>query len=101
MVIDYKGVSFSFDKLKKQKRLRRIRLIAVGVVLGLLFLVLLNALDSGKINTIQRLLLEGKISDAAARLAKTDTSLFHGNRAAGLQVELYFISVKGIVSRHP
>jgi len=79
MVIDYKDVSFSFDKIKKRKRQQRTRLIIVAVILIFLYILLANALDYGKIKKVRNLLLEGEIHRAAAFLEDISSSLFHRN----------------------
>ena len=94
MVIDYKGVSFSFEKIKRKKRLKRTRLLGIAVVIIFLFLLAANELDSGKINTIQTLLLENKIPDASARLKSTGSALFHKNSKKELKALLYLFTNK-------
>lgn len=92
MVIDYKGVSFSFEKIKRIKRFKRLRLIGIVVVIMFLFILAANEVDSGKIKTIQALLLEGKITDASARLKNIGSPLFHKNTKKELKALLYLFS---------
>jgi len=92
MVIDYKGISFSFEKIKREKRLKRLRLLGIVVVIIFLFLLVANELDSGRIKTIQTLLLESKITDASARLKSTGSALFHKNTKKELKALLYLFS---------
>jgi hypothetical protein len=92
MVIDYKSVSFSFEKIKRKKRLKRLRLLGIAVVIIFLFILAANELDSGKINTIQTLLLENKIIDASARLKSTGSALFHKNTKKELKALLYLFT---------
>jgi hypothetical protein len=92
MVIDYKGVSFSFDKIKRKKRLKRFRLLGIAAVIIFLLILLANELDYGKINTLQTLLLEGKITDASARLKNLESALFHKDTKKELHALLYLFS---------
>jgi hypothetical protein len=92
MVIDYKGISFSFEKIKRKKRLKRLRLIVIVVVIILLFILVTNELDSGKIKAIQILLLENKIDDASARLKNIGSTLFHKKTKKELKALLYLFS---------
>lgn len=92
MVIDYKGVSFSFEKIKKKKRLKRLRLIGIVVVIIFLFLAAVNEIDYGKIKTIQSLLLESKITDASARIKNIGSALFHKKSKKELKALLYLFS---------
>ncbi len=89
MVIDYKGISFSFEKIKRKKRLKRLRLIGIAALIIFLFILLANELDSRKIKTIQTLLLENKITDASARLKNPGSHLFHRNTRKELKALLY------------
>lgn len=92
MVIDYKGVSFSFDRIKRQKRLKRFRLLGTAVVIIFLLILLANEIDSGKIEAIETLLLEGKITDASARLKNLESPLFHKNTKKELKALYYLFS---------
>lgn len=94
MVIDYKGVSFSFEKIKRKKRLKRLRLTGIAVVIIFLFLAAVNEIDYGKIETIQSLLLESKITDASARIKNIGSTLFHKNTKKELKALLYLLSNK-------
>lgn len=93
MVIDYKGVSFSFDKIKRKKRLKRFRLMGIAVAIIFLFILVANELDYGKIKTIQTLLLQSKITDASARLENIG-ALFHKNTKKELKALFYLFSNK-------
>ena len=92
MVIDYKGVSFSFEKIKRNKRLKRFRLLGIAAAIIFLFILLANELDWRKINTLQTLLLEGKITGAAGRLKNLEPGLFHKNTKKELQALLFLLS---------
>jgi hypothetical protein len=92
MVIDYKGVSFSFDKIKRKKRLKRFRLLGMAAVIIFLLILLANEFDSGKIENIQTLLLAGKITAASARLKNLESALFHKDTKKELQALLYLFS---------
>lgn len=74
MVIDYKGTKFSFDKVRKMKRTKRIKLAGLLLGLVLLYLLIANFIDSGKIDSIRDQLLDGKYNEAAA--AFEDTGFF-------------------------
>ena len=91
MVVDYKGVSFSFDKIKRKKRIQRFRLIGLGVILIFLAILLLQALDTGKIKKVQALLLEGKPAEAAAYLDHLG-SLFHPDSKKELKALVHLFS---------
>jgi len=92
MVIDYKDVTFSFDKIKKQKRFKRFRLLGVVVLIIFLFILLANEMDWGNIKAVQTLLLEGKITDASAQLKNLESTLFHKNTKKELKALLYLLS---------
>ena len=77
MVLDYKDIRFSFDKKRKQKRIRQIRIIAVIVVVIASYFFIANLLDSGKTNKIQHLLLNGDIEKAAALFDDIKGSIYH------------------------
>ncbi|MCX6581709.1 MAG: penicillin-binding transpeptidase domain-containing protein [Candidatus Aminicenantes bacterium] len=77
MVIDYKGVTFSFKAKRRRQLLKRIRLITVIVLLFCLYLIARNFLDTGKIKTVQGLLLENKAAEAAEKFKALEGSFFH------------------------
>ncbi len=89
MVIDYKGVTFSFKARKRKRLLKRIRLIAVVVFLVCFFFIIKNSLDSGGIKKVQRLLLEGKLTEAAEEFTDIEGGIFHGNTKEELRALLY------------
>ena len=92
MVIDYKDVSFSFGKIKKQKRQQRIRLMIAAAIGIIIFLLVASAIDSGKVKKIQALLLEGKTGEAASALEGSGSALFHRGSKKELTALLYLIS---------
>lgn len=92
MVIDYKGVSFSFKKIKKKKRAKRLRLIGFIAVIIVLLLFAASLIDSGKIKKIQILLLENKIDDAQARLKNIESLPFHNNAKKELNALIYLFA---------
>ncbi|UCH93783.1 MAG: hypothetical protein JSV88_26430 [Candidatus Aminicenantes bacterium] len=100
MVIDYKGVSFSFEKIRRKKRLKKLRIIGLVVVVILLYFLLANAFDSGKIKKIQTLLLENKINDASTRLKKIESSLFHRNSKKELKALVCLFSGEHAKAKH-
>lgn len=77
MVIDYKGVTFSFKAKRRRQLVRRIRLLAVVVLLICLYLIVGNLLDAGKIKTVQKLLLDNKGAEAAEKFKASEGSFFH------------------------
>lgn len=79
MVMDYKGVSFSFSDIRKSKRIKRIRLVALGIAGVLLVVLLLNILDNGKVRKGQELLLGDKQEEARTYIQGLLPSLFHGS----------------------
>jgi hypothetical protein len=89
MVIDYKSVSFSFDQIKRKKRLRLLRLIGAVLVIILLYLLIAKARDRGKIEEVQSLLLENKPSDASLHLNEIVPSLFHKSSKKELNALVY------------
>ncbi len=91
MVVDYKGVSFSFDKIKRKKRIQRFRLIGLGVILIFLAILLFLALDTGKIQKVRTLLLEGKPAEAAAYLDHLGSS-FHPDSKKELKALVHLFS---------
>jgi hypothetical protein len=89
MVIDYKGVTFSFKARKRKRLLKRIRSIAVLVFIVFLFFIIKNCLDSGGIKKVQRLLLEGNLTEAAAEFKDIEGGLLHGKTKEELRALLY------------
>jgi membrane carboxypeptidase/penicillin-binding protein len=77
MVIDYKGVTFSFKDKRRKQLLKRIRIAAAIFLLLCLYVIVANFRDSGKINTVQRLLLDNKTSEAAEKFKDVEGSFFH------------------------
>jgi hypothetical protein len=77
MVIDYKDVSFSFRAQKRKKLMKRVRLAALVVLIIFVYLFISLILDSGKIKTVQTMLLENRRDEAAEKLKKSEGSLFH------------------------
>lgn len=77
MVIDYKGVTFSFKEQRRKQLLRKIRIFVVIVVLIGIYLITRNFADAGKIKTIQGLILANKSAEAAEKLKVIEGSFFH------------------------
>ena len=77
MVIDYKGVTFSFKEQKRKQFLRKIRIFIIIVALIGLYLIIRNSLDAGKIKTIQELMLANKGAEASEKLKAIEGSFFH------------------------
>lgn len=77
MVIDYKGVTFSFRDRRRKLLLKRIRVAAVILLVLCLYLIVANFRDAGKIKAIQRLLLDNKSAEAAEKFKATEGSFFH------------------------
>jgi hypothetical protein len=92
MVVDYKGVRFSFEERRKAKRRRRLRLIGLVIVIILLYLLAASFIESGKIGNIQTLLLAGKPDEAAERFKKIESSLFHRKTKKELKALIYLFS---------
>jgi hypothetical protein len=92
MVIDYKGVSFSFKDIRKAKRIRRFRLATLLLLLVFIYVLIANGMDSGKIGTVQDVLLEGKLEDAQSRFKKIESSWFHGDSKLELKALLHLFS---------
>jgi len=102
MVIDYKGTSFSFNSIRKSKRLKRFRLMLLALILFLLAILLLNFVDLGKFGTVQTLLLEGKLKEAAEKFESIESSFFHGKSKLELKALIFlfkedFPSAKGLL----
>lgn len=79
MVIDYKDVSFSFKDRRKKKHIQRVRLIAIALVLLIIIVAIMNWRDSGRMNSVQDLLLEANISEASQRFQTLESAWFHGD----------------------
>ena len=77
MVIDYKGVTFSFKDRRRKQLLKRIRVGAVIILLLCLYLIVANFMDAGKIKSVQRLLLDNKTAEAAEKFKALEGSFFH------------------------
>jgi len=92
MVIDYKGTSFSFKKIRKTKRLKQIRVIGVILLIIFSYFLVTNILESGKIKKIQALLLETKTDEASARFKKIESSLLHPKTKKELMALIHLFS---------
>ncbi|MGE5343898.1 MAG: penicillin-binding transpeptidase domain-containing protein [Candidatus Omnitrophota bacterium] len=92
MVIDYKGVSFSFKDVRKSKRLKRFKLIIIFILAALLTVVAWNFVEAGKIKKIQTLLLEGKEQEASTRFKNLEATFFHKNTKKELKAILCLFS---------
>lgn len=88
MVIDYKGVSFSFETLKRKKRWKRIRLAVIFLLIGCLYFIFSRMVDTGKITTVQSLLLKNLQTEAAEAFEKIEGSFFHTNAKKELKALL-------------
>jgi hypothetical protein len=88
MVIDYKGVSFSFESLKRKKRWKRIRLAVISLLIVCLYFVLNSIVDVGKIAKVQSLLLANKDAEAADLFDKIEDSFFHSDAKKELKALL-------------
>ncbi len=77
MVIDYKGVSFSFKDQKRKRLTRRLRIAVLLFVLVCLTGAVALWLDSGTVSGIQELLLENKLTEAGSQLRNEEGSFFH------------------------
>lgn len=89
MVIDYKGVTFSFKAQKKKKIIKRVRLTALFVIILCIYLFISSVLDSGKIKAVETMLLENKCDEAAEKLDKIEGTLFHHKTKEELKALLY------------
>jgi len=88
MVIDYKGVTFSFKDQKRRKRFKRIRLIVIGVLILCLYFFIANMMDTGSINSVQTLMLENKPAEAAEKFEGIEGGLYHGTAKRELKALL-------------
>lgn len=78
MVIDYKGVTFSFKNQKRKKNVKRVRLIVLLVFILCLYFIVANMIDGGKVSTVQTLLLEDKPVEAAEKFKGIEGGFYHG-----------------------
>jgi len=92
MVIDYKGVTFSFKDLKRKKRFKRIRLIVIGVFILCLYFIIANMIDAGGINSVQTLLLENKPTQAAEKFDGIEGGFYHGTAKRELKALILLFS---------
>lgn len=88
MVIDYKGVTFSFKDQKRKKQLKRIRLIVIMVFILCLYFIIANMIDAGKIGTVQTLLLADKQTEAAEKFKSIEGGFYHGTAKTELKALL-------------
>lgn len=79
MVIDYKGVSFSFKAQKRRKQFKRFRLIVLAAAAVFLFFFIKNLMDAGRLGDVRELLLANKITEAARRLENIERDMFHAS----------------------
>lgn len=90
MVIDYKGVTFSFKEKRRKQWLRKMRVFLLIIILVGLYLVVRNFIDAGKIKTIQKLVLENKGAEATEKLKDIEDSFFHKDTKKELKALLLF-----------
>lgn len=76
MAIDYKDISFSFQKKRRKKIFQRIRLVLLGGIILLTAGMIFRNIQAGKLHRVQALILESKIEDAASLLARSSGSIF-------------------------
>lgn len=77
MVLDYKGTHFSFDKKRRQKRLRGLRITALIITAIVVYFFVANLVDSHKIGKIQDFLLTAEFEKAAERIESVKGSIYH------------------------
>ncbi|MCP4149262.1 MAG: hypothetical protein GY757_16055 [bacterium] len=77
MVLDYKGVSFSFKTRKREKFLRKVKVIAFIIAVVFFYFMLRIYLDSGKVADVCELLLQDKTAEAATAFESFKDSAFH------------------------
>ncbi|MCU0287308.1 MAG: hypothetical protein MUF15_13055 [Acidobacteria bacterium] len=77
MVIDYKGVTFSFKEKRRRQWVKKIRVFLFILLLIGIYLVVRNFIEAGKIKTIQGLLLDNKVPEAAEKLKDIEGSFFY------------------------
>ena len=92
MVIDYKGVTFSFKDQKRKKRFKRIRLIVIGVFILCLYVIIANMMDTGSVNAVQTLMLKNKPAEAAEKFEGIDGGFYHGTAKRELKALLLLLA---------
>jgi penicillin-binding protein A len=92
MVLDYKGVSFSFNDRRRAKRFKRFRLVLLGSILFVLFFFITLFMDSNRVGKVEELLLQGNRDEARKVFQDIESSFFHGDSKLELKalVHLYF-----------
>ncbi|MDQ1353649.1 MAG: Transpeptidase protein [Acidobacteriota bacterium] len=92
MVIDYKGVTFSFRERRRKQFLKRIRVAVVILLLLGLYLIVANFRDAGKIKSVQQLLLDNKSAEAEEKFKASEGSFFHKDAKKELKALLQLAS---------
>lgn len=77
MVIDYKGVTFSFKDKRRKQLLRRFRLALAILLLAAIALIFKFFMDARELGVIQDILLAGNTQKAAEALPRSSGFLFH------------------------
>jgi|GEM_PF-646904 len=92
MVLDYKGTTFSFQKIRRAKRLKRLRLLAFLAGVILLYFLADYIIEGFKIDKIQGLLVSGipaQVEEASIRFSQIESSFFHPHSKTELKALLY------------
>jgi len=77
MVLDYKDVSFSFKRKKRQRLFKKVKYLALLLLLILGYLVASRFVEARQLKKIQVWLLAGKPAEALALLDRLGNSIFH------------------------
>lgn len=91
MVKDYKGVSFSFNNIKKAKRQKRFRLIVLGITIILLFYTVKYFMDGASVTGVQDFILIGQQAKAEEKFRGIEDDMFHGKNKKELKALFHLL----------
>ncbi len=94
MVVDYKGVSFSFKDQKRKKARKRIRLLILCIILACIGLLTAVLIDSAGVSSIEEMLLQNKIAEASKKLENIEGDFFHPDSKKELSALFHLINGK-------
>lgn len=89
MIIDYKDISFSFKRKRKEKYFRRLKFIFIILTILIFYLLFYIFQSYKKINMIENLVLQNNIEKALEIFKKVESTLFFKNTKKELKALIY------------
>lgn len=92
MVIDYKGVTFSFKAQKRKRFIKRLRVVFLVFLIICGYFFMKNWFDAGAMDTVQELLLSGDVSRAEEEFKGIEDSFYHQTSKRELKALIRFFT---------